>query len=85
MIVSIPNLCLFYLLCCFVVSSFRDKFSCADRKFGSQVAIDSLKNTGTDPLREATGPHLGPIASRWRSVWPSLKYADGLKNGAPSY
>ena len=36
----------------------------------SQVAIDFLKNSGTDPSRR------GPIASRGRSVRPSVKYAD---------
>ena len=34
----------------------------------SQVTICFLRNTGTDPL--------GPIASRGRFVWPSVKYFD---------
>ena len=38
----------------------------------SEVAIGFLRNTGTDPSREA----LGPIASRGRSIRPSVKYVD---------
>ena len=41
----------------------------------SQVAIGFLRNSGTDPSREAIGPR-GPIASRRRPVWPSVKYVD---------
>ena len=39
----------------------------------SQVASGIFRNTGTDPPREAIGT-LGPIASRGRSVRPSVKY-----------
>ena len=42
----------------------------------SQVAIYVLRNTGTNPPGEAIGP-IGPIASRERSVRPSVKYVDG--------
>ena len=45
----------------------------------SQVAIGFLRNSGTDPLREANGP-MGPIASRERSVRPSVKYVEMTKN-----
>ena len=40
------------------------------------MAIDFLRNTGTEPLREAIG---GPIVSRGGYVRPSVKYADNLK------
>ena len=39
----------------------------------SQVAIGFLRNSGTDPPREAIGP-LGPSASRGGFVRPSVKY-----------
>ena len=39
----------------------------------SQVAVDFLKNSGTDHSREAIGP-LGD-----RSVWPSVKYVNDKK------
>ena len=42
----------------------------------SQVAIGFLRNSGTDPLREA----MGPIASQERSVRPSVKYVEMTKN-----
>ena len=55
----------------------------------SQVVICFLRNTGTDLSREAIGPMYGPlsksnldpipmcpIASRERSVRPSVKYVD---------
>ena len=41
-----------------------------------KFAIGSLRNTGTDPPREAIRP-LGPIASRGGSVRPSVKCVDG--------
>ena len=40
----------------------------------SQVAIGFLRNSGTDTHREA-----GPIASRGRSVYRSVKYVDEQK------
>ena len=39
----------------------------------SQVAIGLLRHYGTDRPREAIGPFRGPIASRGRSVRPSVK------------
>ena len=41
----------------------------------SQVAIDFLRNGGTDPLKKQFDP-LCPIASRGRFVRPSVKYVD---------
>ena len=38
----------------------------------SKVAICFLRNIGTDPLEKQLDP-LGPIASRGRSVRPSVK------------
>ena len=49
----------------------------------SQVAIGFLRNTDMDPPREAIGS-LGPIASRGRFVWPSVKYADAQKMSEPT-
>ena len=44
----------------------------------SQVAIGFLRNSGMDPPQEAIGPE-GPIASRGRSIRPSVKYVDDSK------
>ena len=41
----------------------------------SLFAVFSLRNSATDPLREAIGP-LGPITSLGRLVWPTLKFID---------
>ena len=41
----------------------------------SQVAIGSLEILVRTPLKKQLDP-LGPIASRGRFVWPSVKYAD---------
>ena len=41
----------------------------------SQVAICFLRKSGTDPLKKQLDP-MGPIASRGRSVRPSVKYVD---------
>ena len=47
----------------------------------SQVAIDFLRVTGTDPPREALKPS-GPVASRLGNFeWSSVKYVDALKKG----
>ena len=43
----------------------------------SQMAEGFLRNFGMDPLENQSDP-LGPIASRGRSIWPSVKYFDDL-------
>ena len=44
-----------------------------------------LRNTGTDPPREAIGP-LGPVASQGRSIHRSVKYVNDKKtlSGPPT-
>ena len=41
----------------------------------SQVAIGFFRNSGTHPLPEKQLGPSGPITSRRRFVWPSVKYA----------
>ena len=49
---------------------------CPDPPGKSQVGIGFLRNTGTDsPLEKQLDP-MGPIVSRGRYVWPSVKYFD---------
>ena len=47
----------------------------------SQVAKGFLRNSGMDPLERQLDP-LGPIASRRRSVRPSVKYFDKRKENS---
>ena len=41
----------------------------------SHVAIGYLRITGTDTIEKQLDS-MGPIASRWRFVWPSVKKVD---------